>query len=101
MDWKLDGMPPSDGSGTFDALDSLGVSIPLGSQATFPLDHNGQNPFSLTTTNGPYVHKLIITSTVPMNDLKQLSVDLVPLPNALAMGTCGLVLTAWRLRRRS
>lgn len=89
MDWKLDAMPPNDGNLTFFALDAGGNVLALSSGTnSFAFDHNGQNPFHVHTSGGSTISTLEIYSTVAIADLKQISVDLVPIPTP---GTPGLL----------
>lgn len=101
MDWKLDAHPPSDGQVTFTAYDSQGNVIADGGVNTFFFDHNGQNPFHAHTTGGSMISMLVITSTVPILDIKQVSVDVVPIPAPTAAAAAGLAcgLLASRHRR--
>lgn len=103
MDWKLDAVPPDDGWVTFTALDAIGNAIALTSGTdTFFFDHNGQNPFQghAESDFGSYISTLVITSTVPIMDLKQVSVDIVqiPAPSAAAVLAVGMIATARRRR---
>ncbi|MCE7974865.1 MAG: hypothetical protein DYG92_11190 [Leptolyngbya sp. PLA1] len=94
VDWKNDALPPNDGLLTFSALDFQGNTIPLSSGTdTFAFSHNGQNPFHAHADAATPIWRLIIDSTVPMMDLKQVSVDLVqiPAPGALALAGLGVL----------
>lgn len=78
-DFKMDAEPPVDGILTFTVLDINGNVIPVSSGTnSFTFDHNGQNPFSFTTDLGSLVHTLVIASTVPIADIKQISLDATP-----------------------
>jgi len=102
-DWKLDAAPPVDGTVSFLAYDSGGNLIPpVGGLNTFAISHNGQNPYGFTTTNGSLVRTLVIESTVPMLDIKQVSVNTaVPEPGSVALlGLGGCLLVARRFVRR-
>lgn len=99
IDWKLDAMPPFDGAVTFAALDAADAPIPIVDGVdTFAFLHNGQNPFHVHADPGTPISTLVITSTVPILDLKQVSVDLVPAPGALTLLGAGTLL-AFRRRR--
>ncbi len=99
MDWKLDAVPPFNGLVTFTAYDALNAVIPLNSgSSTFAFDHNGENPFHAHADASTPIAMLVIDSTVPIQNLKQLSVNLVPGPSALAAG--GLFALALGHRRR-
>lgn len=99
MDWKLDAVPPNDGTVAFSAYDTNGAAIPAIGGNSFFFGHNGQNPFHLHADADSPVAMLVIDSTVPILDLKQVSVDLVPIPapGALALSAGGLCVL---LRRR-
>lgn len=96
VDWKLDAVPPNDGFVSFSAFDAGGNLI--GSSADFAFSHNGQNPFHLHADANTPVFKLVMTSTVPILDLKQVSVNLVPSPGT--MGGLALSLLVATRRRR-
>lgn len=103
MDWKLDAVPPNDGWVTFTALDAMSNPIALSAGTdTFAFNHNGQNPFNghAESDFGSYISTLVITSTVPIMDIKQVSVDIVPIPapSAAAGLLLGLIATARRRR---
>lgn len=100
MDWKLDAKPPINGSVTFAAFDADGNQIALSTGTdTFAFNHDGQNPFHAHATTSP-ISMLMITSTVPIMDLKQLSVDLVQIPAPTAAAVWGLGMLGLARRRR-
>ena len=99
IDWKLDAVPPLDGLVTFTAYDVCKAIISLNSGTdTFFFDHNGQNPFHAHADAATPIAMLVIDSTVPILDIKQVSVNLVPGPSALAAG--GMLAVAFGRRRR-
>jgi MYXO-CTERM domain-containing protein len=100
IDWKLDAFPPDDGFVTFAALDSADNPIAVvGGLDTFAISHNGENPFHVHADVGTPIYTLVITSTVPLHNMKQVSVEVVPTPGAASLlGVAGVALA--RRRRR-
>lgn len=100
MDWKLNAKPPVNGSVTFTAFDWNGNVIALSAGTdTFLFDHNGENAFHAHATTSP-ISMLMITSTVPILNLKQVSVNLVQIPAPAAAAVCGLGMLGLARRRR-
>lgn len=100
MDWKLDALPPNDGTVAFTAFDTTGTPIPPVGTDSFFFGHNGQNPFHLHADADSPVAMLVIDSTVPIMDLKQVSVDLVQIPGPGAFVLAAAGLCSLRRRRR-
>lgn len=86
-DFKLDTLPAtSDGIVTFQAFDPSGNLIPLSSgTSSFVIDQNGQNAYHFTTDPGTLVKTLLITSSIPLADIKQVSLEAVPEPASLVL----------------
>lgn len=110
VDWKLDAMPPEDGLIQFTSLDAMGAVIPLASGTdTFVFQHDGENPFNADahTDAGTFISVLQITSiatsgpspvVVPIHTLKQVSLNLVPIPEPVSVSLVGLLLLLPRKR---
>ncbi len=92
-DFKLDEINSDPaGSVTFLGIDQFGNPT----TETFPIFPNGQNPYQFTTANGELVTSLVITvpTTNLLADIKQVSVDMVllPEPATLALLAAGLTI---------
>lgn len=96
VDLKLDAKRPLSGLVTFRAYDATGALIPSAfGLDTLPISPNGQNPYHLFTSDGSSIRTLEITSTVPLADIKQVS--MIPGPGSAALLACaGLVATRRR-----
>ena len=92
MDFKLDGLngEPA-GTVQFTAIDNLGNTF---TSALFAIDATGQQPFHLHAIDGESITHLTIVSTLPLVDIKQVSVDGtlngVPLPEPATVALLGL-----------
>ena len=114
-DFKLDLSGSTDTSVTFEAFDSLGNALAIGTggqcvsqtatTCTMALDATGQAPFNFNTQAGETVSKLLITIPVgfTLSDIKQISLatnlEQIPLPSTLSLFGAGLGilgLLSWR-----
>ena len=87
------------GSVTFNGIDQFGNP----NTATFSMSANGQNPYNFYTQNGEIVTSVVITvpTTSLLQDIKQVSVNVAPIPEPSTLASIGLGLAAlgWMRRR--
>jgi len=97
--------PTADGSVSFSALLSNGNTV---TSSNFALDDNGQNFFTIASNGGTLIDTLTITTTVDMNDVRQIRFGdilrpmppAVPEPATLSLFGLGMAALGLRQRRR-
>ncbi len=86
------------GSVTFNGIDQFGNP----NTSIFSMRVNGQNPYNFYTLNGEIVTSLVITAplTSLLQDIKQVSVNVAPIPEPATLASVGLGLALLRWSRR-